>query len=65
MPSDPSTGTAALAVTALYVVVVLLVGYFVVQQWLLSALVALLGVFAYLAWRYLWLPGRDGGQNPT
>ena len=53
-----------LLVLAVYVAA-LLVGFFLLQQILLSLLVAtallLTGAFAYLAWRYL--SGTDGNQS--
>ncbi|WP_254840854.1 hypothetical protein [Natronomonas marina] len=53
MPSDGTSDRIALALTAVFVVGVLLYGALVVQQLLLAALVALFGVLAYTAWRYL------------
>ncbi|KTG08388.1 hypothetical protein AUR64_19345 [Haloprofundus marisrubri] len=51
MPSTDPTEKIALALTGLFVVAVLLWGYLVAQQLLLSVLIALVGVLVYVAWR--------------
>ena len=53
MPSEQTTKRVAIAITALYVVVVLLYGLLVIQSLLLSVFIALPGILVYLAWRYL------------
>ena len=53
MASEQTTNRVALAITALYVVGILLYGLLVIQSLLLSVLIALPGVLIYLAWRYL------------
>lgn len=53
MVSEKTTDTIALGLTALFVVSILLYGLFIIQQLLLSGLIALCGILAYLAWRYL------------
>ncbi|WP_255149489.1 hypothetical protein [Halorarius halobius] len=53
MPSEDTTDAAALGLTVVFVVGVLLYGFFVLQQLLLSGMIAVLGVVAYLAWRLL------------
>jgi hypothetical protein len=53
MASEQTTNRVAIAITALYVVVILLYGLLVIQSLLLSVLIALPGILLYVAWRYL------------
>jgi hypothetical protein len=53
MTSEQTANRVAIAITVLYVVVILLYGLFVIQSLLLSVLIALPGVLIYFAWRYL------------
>ncbi len=65
MPSLDTTRKIALALTCVYVLAVLLIGYFVIQQILLSVGIAVLGVIAYLVWRLLWGSGPENGNGPV
>lgn len=65
MPSLKTTRKIALALTCVYVLAVLLIGYFVIQQILLSVGIAMLGVIAYLLWRLLWGAGPRNGNGPV
>ena len=49
----PSKNQLVLAATGVYVIAVLLWGYFIIGQILLSVLIALLGIIVYLVWRIL------------
>lgn len=63
MPSIETTRKIVLGLTCAYVLVVLLLGYFVIQQILLSVLIALLGVIVYLVWRLIWGAGPGNGDG--
>jgi hypothetical protein len=66
MPSPPISAKAALAIVGTVVAPILLWGYFVAQQILLSAYLAILGAlvagFLYAAWQYF---GGAGGNSGT
>ncbi|MFC7019556.1 MULTISPECIES: hypothetical protein [Haloarcula] len=66
MPSDTPSRNVALAIVGMFMVAVLLWGYFVAQQLLLSVYIAVLGAlvggFLYVAVQYL---GGSGGTDGT
>lgn len=43
----------ALTLTVIFVIGVLLYGFFILQQLLLSGLIAFFGILVYIAWRIL------------
>ena len=65
MPSLNKTTIAA--IIGVYVVLVLLWGFFIAQQILLSVYIAILGVLigglAYVAWQYFGGSGGSNGEN--
>jgi len=66
MPSDSISKTTAAALLGAYVAVVLAWGFFVAQQLLLAAFIAVLGSLVagllYTTWQYFGGSGGDGGE---
>lgn len=65
MPSAESTNKIALAITGLYVLAVLLYGYFILSQILLSVIIALVGIAVYIGWQILRGSGLSKGGSHT